>query len=126
MTTYTIDVSREGRRWVLDVRNLDIAGQTRALRDAADIGRGIVAAYLDIPEDDVKVDVKVHVPEAVSAQLVDAEKDEELGRAELASAAQKRRAAIRDLRAMGISQRDVAEALGMSPQRVSQLVKSSA
>lgn len=126
MTTYTIDVSREGRWWVLDVRNLDIAGQTRALRDAADIGRGIVAAYLDIPEDDVKVDVKVHVPEAVSAQLVDAEKDEELGRAELASAAQKRRAAIRDLRAMGISQRDVAEALGMSPQRVSQLVKSSA
>lgn len=124
-TALTARSTRSGGWWAVEVpevqglftqaRRLDLV--TAAVLDAA-------ALLTGRPESDFDV-VVVPVLDADDLSVV---RDARERRAELAeaeqAAARASRAAVARLRAEGLTVRDVAEIMGMSPQRVSQLVAS--
>lgn len=94
----------------------------RGLDQAA---RELVAAWLDIDESDVSVNVTVEVPEDIVRLWEQGAETEREGRATVERAAALRRAAVRELRAQGYTVEAAALALGISRQRVQQLAKAS-
>lgn len=122
---YEVEAAPEGRWWVLTVESLGIAGQVRRLDEAEEIGRSLVAVFLDVDETDVDVHVTVQLPHEAAVMLAEAEKDESRARQALEAAGVQRRRAIASLRATGMTQREIARALKISPQRVNQLVKET-
>ena len=72
------------------------------------------------------VDLSIQLPRDVSSTWQKARDLEEESRKTSAEAARLSRAAVRTLRASGMSQRDTAEALGLSYQRIAQLEKQTA
>jgi predicted RNase H-like HicB family nuclease len=131
-TTYTASAERCGKWWA--VRVPDVPGaitQGRNLKEAAEMAREAVALVLDLPEDQVEIDLVPKLPTATVAALEDfqtrraaRESAEEAERAAQEAAA---RALVTEA---GLSVRDAGVILGISHQRVAQLaptrmVKSS-
>jgi DNA-binding CsgD family transcriptional regulator len=119
---YEVEAAPEGRWWVLTVESLGIAGQVRRLDEAEEVARSLVAVFLNIDETDVDVHVTVRLPQEVMDMLTRAEADESNARQTLEAAGAQRRHAIVSLLASGMTQREIARALKISPQRVSQLM----
>ena len=117
---------REGRWWVVEIPALDIATQTRNLKDARAVAAEAIGLYLDVDESKVTVDLSIQLPRDVSSTWQKARDLEEESRKTSAEAARLSRAVVRTLRASGMSQRDTAEALGLSYQRIAQLEKQTA
>lgn len=117
---------REGRWWVVEIPALDIATQTRNLKDARAVATEAIGLYLDVDGSKVIVDLSIQLPRDVSSTWQKARDLEEESRKTSAEAARLSRAAVRTLRASGMSQRDAAEALGLSYQRIAQLEKQAA
>lgn len=129
MTTYTVTATREGDWWSLvasDVGGREVASQSRRLDQADAAIREAIALVLDV--DDEAFDV--HVSPVLDQAHVSEETLEvlELRRAlaELGDRAQRQTpAAVAELRDAGLTVRDVAQLLGMTPSRVSQIEKHS-
>jgi DNA-directed RNA polymerase specialized sigma24 family protein len=123
---YSARAVREGRYWVVtaDPGGLHLAGQVRRLDDAVPVMQSIVAAALDVSEESLSIDLDVQLPADAADLLLDAQRREADGRDALAQAGRLRRDAIATLRTAGLNQREVAQALGLSPQRVSQLARA--
>ena len=100
--------------------------QTRNLKDARAVAAEAIGLYLDVDESRVAVDLSIQLPRDVSSTWQKARDLEEESRKTSAEAARLSRAAVRTLRASGMSQRDTAEALGLSYQRIAQLEKQTA
>ena len=96
---YGVVAKREGSWWVLAIDSLGIAGQVRHLDEGESVGRDLIAAFLDVPG------------------------EQEIARTAFAAAVAKRRSALAALRRAGMSQSEVARALGLTPQGLSQFVK---
>ncbi|MCT1867462.1 hypothetical protein M3B90_07970 [Dermabacter sp. p3-SID358] len=125
-SSFHVLARREGRWWVVEIPALDIATQTRNLKDARAVATEAIGLYLDVDESKVIVDLSIQLPRDVSSTWQKARDLEEESRKTSAEAARLSRAAVRTLRASGMSQRDAAEALGLSYQRIAQLEKQSA
>ena len=98
--------------------------QARRLDQVASTVADAVALVADVPPNTIEVNVIPKLPPR-DAELIDAARhaSQEAARAaELAS--QLSRQAVAQLRSEGMTVRDVGGLLGVSPQRVSQLVKS--
>ncbi len=129
MTTYCVTATRDGDWWSLvahDVEGREVASQSRRL-DRADVAiREAIALVLDVDDDAVEVDISPDLSHVeVTAQTLEAL---ELRRAlaELSDRARRRTpAAIAELRQAGLTVRDVAQLLGVTPSRVSQIEKES-
>jgi DNA-directed RNA polymerase sigma subunit (sigma70/sigma32) len=129
VNTYRVTATRDGDWWSLvayDVEGREVASQARRL-DLADAAiREAIALVLDVDGDAFEV--------AISPDLrhVDVSDDTlealELRRAltELSDQARRRTpAAVAELRAAGLTVRDVALLLGVTPSRVSQIEKQA-
>ena len=57
MTAYRVEVTREGKWWMVSVPELDGLTQARRLEDASAMAREYIAVTLDIPTSDVEVNV---------------------------------------------------------------------
>ncbi len=120
---YDATATRDGRWWLIEVPGIG-ATQTRTLADAEDQARDLIAAVEDVAVEDVTVAV---VPDLGSQVLAEVEQV----RHEVAHAADVSRAAAEHNRSLaarlvfeiGLSGKDAATVLGVSPQRVSQLLK---
>ncbi|KRD35258.1 MULTISPECIES: hypothetical protein [Oerskovia] len=123
-TTYQAQVRRDGRWWFVYVPELDTAGQARTLSEARDVAQEVIGLYLDIEPETVSVELEIELPEAARELWTVAAEREAEARAAVAAAAAMRREAIRKMTHDGISQADSARALGISQQRVSQLIHS--
>ena len=98
------------------------------------VGSGDVSLELKDPQsagqlrplgsDDYNLDLKVHLPSSVEDHLARAEVLREEANQKNAEAASESRAAVRELLAEGLSQREAGEVLGLSFQRVNQLANS--
>ncbi|MEW1913779.1 type II toxin-antitoxin system HicB family antitoxin [Kitasatospora sp. NPDC085895] len=120
--TFTAVAERSGRWWAVTVP--DVPGaitQGRNLKEAAEMAREAVALVLDVPEDQVVVDLRPALPDAAVTALddfrsrrSDREKAEDAERDAQAAAAQA-------LTEAGLSVRDAGAVLGVSYQRISQL-----
>jgi len=120
---YGVVAKREGSWWVLAIDSLGIAGQVRHLDEGESVGRDLIAAFLDVPGEQVSVELEVILPEEAATALAEATREEEIARTAFAAAVAKRRSALAALRRAGMSQSEVARALGLTPQGLSQFVK---
>lgn len=126
MSTYRLDVHREGRWWIIDAPDVDYRTQARTLAEVEDMGRDLIAGALDIDPDSVVVEIHVERPADVVARLDAAAEAEAAARKEASRAAHDRREAVAQLRQRyGLSVRDTARLLGVSPGRVYQLLDES-
>ncbi|GGI09869.1 helix-turn-helix domain-containing protein [Egicoccus halophilus] len=127
MSTYRVTATRDGDWWSLvayDVEGREVASQSRRLDQADAAIREAIALVLDIDGDAFEVDISPDLRRVdVSDDTLEAL---ELRRAlaELSDRARRRTpAAVAELRAAGLTVRDVAQLLGVTPSRVSQIEK---
>lgn len=125
MKTHNATATREGRFWVIDVPGVGVT-QGRTVAEAREMTRDLIAVMTEVPIEDVVVDIAFKVGDVSPSDVrgarqavVEAAKAQE-------RAAQVSRQMVARLRSAGVSGRDVAGILGISPQRVSQLVGSIA
>lgn len=128
MKTYEVTVSREGRWWMVAVPEIDGLTQARRLDEVERMAREYIAVSTDVPVSKVAVDVSGI--EAGGRDLLEAKtlvdglrrraKDLEALVAELT------REVASVLTDVDVPVRDVSSVLGVSHQRVSQLVQSAA
>ncbi|MBD8518876.1 hypothetical protein [Plantibacter sp. CFBP 8804] len=95
------------------------------MSELAGAARDVAALWLDVDKDSVNVTVTVHMPEDAQEIWDASATREEEGRTAVKEAAQLKRAAVQALTAKGITQRDAALLLGISAQRINQLVHES-
>lgn len=120
MTTYTAAATREGRYWVVDVEGVGVT-QGRSLSEARDMAADLVVAVHDVPADDVDIDLVVELPGGLTGRVREARKQSADAERVQRQAAEQLRHAVVELRKTGLTGRDVADVLGVSPQRISQL-----
>ena len=119
--TYEVTATREGSWWVLDVEGVGVT-QCRRLTEARAQVLGLVEAVTDadVPEE---TRVEVHLEDELGEAVNDARESVRAAAVEQARAAERSRAAVRQLVDAGLPQSDIAVVLGVSKQRVSQLVR---
>lgn len=123
--TYTVQVFRDGRFWILNVPEINATGQARSLATAKETARELIALWQDVPIErvDVQLDYSRIDPDAL--EMVAAARSEQAQAEELTrSAARRWRDAVRRLvEANALTQRDAAAVLGVTFARVQQLLK---
>jgi len=121
---YEVAAERDGHRWSLRVGELPgVFSQVRRLDQADGMARDAIAAFLDIPADAFDVTVAVRLPSDLQrdvAGVVDLRN--QIDRTEREYAERTRLLAKRLVQGEGMTVREVGRVLGLSYQRVSQLV----
>jgi hypothetical protein len=120
MKTYNATATREGRWWVVDVPDIG-ATQGRTTREAERMAADLVAIMLDIPVEQVTVNVNFRLSDELTNEVRIARQAQKDADKAQRDAADRSRAAIRHILAAGLSKQDAARVLGISAQRVSQL-----
>ncbi len=120
--TYEVVAKRWRRGWELHIAGVGVT-QSRSLADAEEMARDYIASDLDIDEDSFDVRVTPEVGNGVD-QKVEQTRGE-ISAAALAQtrAAESSRALVNELKELGLSGKDMAAVLGITPQRVSQLAR---
>lgn len=133
--TYTVEAERdETGWWVVTVPALpSVVTQGRNLAKVREHAREAIAVTLEVDRDvdnvDVEtigVDVRVQLPSAARALVTEAEAARAAAVAARHAAHQQTRTAARELTRLGLSMRDTADVLGLSHQRVQQLLSEAA
>ena len=108
--------------WELHISEIGVT-QSRTLADSEEVARDYVALVRDVPAESVRVEILPELDPELAGAVSEAR-----SAAGAAEDAQKRaaalsRSAVRLLKGAGMSGRDVAVILKVSPQRVSQLLR---
>ena len=124
---YGVVAERDGRRWFLRVGELPgVFSQVRRLDQAERMARDAIAAFLDTEPDGFDIAVAVSLPSDLQrdvAGVVDLRGA--IDRTEREYAERTRRLATRLVQGEGMTVREAGRVLGLSYQRVSQLVASA-
>lgn len=125
MSAYSVTITREGPWWVVDCGDLG-STQGRNLTEAREMGADLISIMTetDVSPDDL--DVTVSMGEPYSGLVARARNAvAHLAELQQETAQQSRAAAAALVNEAGLSGRDAAIVLGISPQRVSQLLADS-
>jgi hypothetical protein len=122
VSTYHATAELEGRYWLVHVEEVDRWTQARHLREVESMARDLVAVMLDVGEETFDLELDVRLPASVQEHLDAAKRlRDEAVHANSASAVEVRLAA-RELVDASVPLRDIGQLLGVSHQRVHQLV----
>jgi len=121
MSAYTAMAAREGRWWVIDVDGVGVT-QSRTLAEAHLWAQGLIEAVTG--EADADVTVTPTLPDGTIDRVRHAQAAMARADAEHRAASEEIREATRRMLATGMSQQDAAAILGVSRQRVSQLLNA--
>jgi DNA-directed RNA polymerase specialized sigma subunit len=128
--TYRVTATREGDWWSLvasGVQGREVASQARRLDQAESAIREAIALALDVDGGDFEVDI---APDLTHVEVSDETLEALQLRQALAvlsdQAHRRTPAAVAELRHAGLTVRDVAQLLGVTPSRVSQIEKQAA
>lgn len=124
VSTYTARVTREGRWWVVDVDGIGVT-QARSLPDAQVMAADLVSALRDVDVAPSDVELLVDIGSDIVSAAHAAQQRARAAAKALAVAADDVRAQAQALRHTGFTGKDAAFVLGISEQRVSQLVGKS-
>lgn len=119
--TYQATASRDGRWWLVTVKDPDTVGQARDLGEVEDVAREVIGLWFDIDPNSFDVNMTIEIPDSAREAWNQAVSLENQARRDEAAAAALRRAAVQALRAEGLTMKDAGRVLGLSPQRVHQL-----
>jgi DNA-directed RNA polymerase specialized sigma subunit len=125
MKTYHADVTRDGKFWLIRVREIDRSTQALRYKDVTAMASDLIEIMEDLRSDEYDLHLTVQLPSSVKDHQARAEVLREEAQRKQAEAAAENRAAVQELLALGLSQREAGDVLGVSFQRVSQLAKSS-
>ncbi len=122
MTTYSVTYRRDpgDAAWLVEVEGMpDVHTFGRTLEEAAVNAREAIAVTVEVAESDLELDERFAVPEVDVKELASLrDRAQELHEIYLS----RQRAAALRLAEVGVSRRDSARMLGVSHQRVQQLV----
>jgi hypothetical protein len=119
VTVYQVTATREGRWWLLRVPELDVVTQVERLSRAEETARDAIATWLDVPPAEVTVELVVPGLTDEVAQVRELQRRASEAQARASDAAA---GLARDLHDRGLSVREAAAVLGVSFQRVQQLL----
>lgn len=124
--SYTMELTREGKWWVVYVPEIDHATQARTLPEADEMARDLIQLVeedhgVELAPAAIELHQTVHLPDQVASHLRQADQLRQQARTTQQSALREQSSAVRELRKAGVSLRDAGVALGLSHQRVSQL-----
>jgi hypothetical protein len=115
--TYHAEVTRDGKFWLIRVREINRSTQALRYKDVPTMANDLIEVMEGLTSDEYDLHLKVRLPSSVEDHLARAEVLREEAERKRAEAAAENRAAVRELLA--------GEVLGVSFQRISQLAKSS-
>lgn len=121
--TYRAEVSRDGRFWAIYVPAIDRHTQARRYKEIPIMANDLIEIMTGLGPEEFELHIEMRLPSDVQDHLTRSEKLRAEAERKNSEAAKEKRAAVRALLAQGLSQREAGELLGMSFQRVSQLVK---
>ena len=125
MSEYTVHAKRAGKYWELHVDGVGVTQARNLQRDADEMIRHYVSMMTGEKVDTVTYNLLPEVGGSLDSEAAKARAAARDAEAALNISAKLNRKAARDLRAAGLSGRDAATVLGLTPQRVSQLINSS-
>lgn len=128
---YRFRVTRDGedpRIWLAEWAEDDrVHTFARSLAELEDLARDALALWLHTDADAVQIELDVALPESVSRELTRFRRQRDELEDQQASVLDRQRSlAVRLVEDQGMTYRDAARVLGISHQRVAQLVKQSA
>lgn len=124
--TYTVQASRDGKFWFLEVPQIDRATQARHTQEIDEMVRDLIAIHAGVAPDSFELSVEYRLPPEVVEARAEAERLRKLAEESNSAAAAKSREAARLLRSEGLTVRDIGAVLGVSHQRAQQLTKTAA
>ncbi len=124
MTRYRVEVTRDGKWWMVAIPELDRFTQARRLEEAPRMARDYIAIVLDVPIAEVDVDLAVIDVDGVDVVEAVAKLDAEKAEVDAARerVANDTRSLAKALAGKKVPVRDIGAILGVSHQRAHQLV----
>lgn len=122
VNTYQATATREGRWWVVEVDGVG-ATQARNTRQAEEMAVDMVAAVIDVQPIEITVNITYEIPGHIGDEVKSARRAVAAAAEAQERAASESRRVVKEILELGMSQRDAARVLGVSPQRVNQLVR---
>lgn len=126
MRTYRVEVTRDGKWWMVSIPELDGLTQARRLGETEQMAREFIAVTTGTPLAEVTVEMSIEAGDVhdagARADRIRLER-EEAARLEAHALAESKRLA-HDLASQQVPVRDIGEILGVTFQRASQLVNS--
>ncbi|HET9346161.1 MAG TPA: type II toxin-antitoxin system HicB family antitoxin [Candidatus Limnocylindrales bacterium] len=124
-STYTVTADRDGAWWAIRVVELPgVFSQARRLTDVERMARDAIALFNGVTRDSFDLTVQERITPDADAVVVEAR----MARAEAVEsqrvASKKSREAAEALARLGLPQRDIGRILGLSHQRVAQLLRA--
>lgn len=123
LTTYRATATREGRYWVVTVPDVGVT-QARTADEAETMATSLVSIVLDVPAESVRIDVEFQLGDELQQEIAAARLAVDRAAAAQQAAAAASRRVVRHILDQGLSQRDAARVLRLSPQRIHQLATS--
>ncbi|EWM11542.1 hypothetical protein [Kutzneria sp. 744] len=120
MSTFSAVATREGKWWVVDVEGVGTT-QGRTTAEAQEMAEDLVAAMKEIEPDKIVLDISFRLPADLVVVYEDARDKQRKAEEAQRTASAASRTLVRRVLAAGLSKRDAARVLGLSPQRISQL-----
>lgn len=120
--TYDVTAKRWKHGWELHIEGVGVT-QSRSLLDAEDMARDYISLLLEVPEESIGVRVMPEIGAGVDGEILSLYETDRLVEKATKEAASKRRSIAASLAGMGLSGREIAAVLKVSPTRVSQLLR---
>lgn len=120
--TYEVVAKRWRRGWELHIAGVGVT-QSRSLADAEEMARDYIASDLDLPEGSFNVRITPEVGNGVDEKVRRTRAQISAAARAQSTAAESSRSLVRELKGLGLSGKDMAAVLGITPQRVSQLAR---
>lgn len=125
-TTFTAEVDREDSWWTIHILELDVVSQAAHWSEVEEMARGVIVAMLDVEEDaELELEIVPVFDDEAGRLLQQAEEWEALARDLAAAAGDAKRAAVQTLKSAGWTLQGIAAGIGLSYQRVEQLLKGA-
>ena len=122
MKTYEAELTREGKWWLIEVDGIGTT-QARSLKEARVMAIDMIAAAKNVPGETIDVYLRPKLDAELEAEVDKARSAiRDLDEQQRIVAASSRRVARELVHTAGLTGRDAAVVLGISPQRVSQLL----
>lgn len=115
---------KEGKWWTITIPELDQVTGTKKASEVQEYATNLAAATIDVLDSEVEVNVSYELPPAVAGAWADARTATAKAKEETIKAAAQTKSVIETLREQGYTTRDIEKVLGISFQRVSQIINS--
>jgi hypothetical protein len=122
--TYKVHAKRWARGWELHIDGVGVT-QSHGLADAAGMARSYIAMTRNVAADSFNLDIVPEVGDGLDEAATAAREAVRAAEEAQRGAAARSRNVARQLKDMGLTGRDIAALLQLSPQRVSQLLRPS-